>query len=487
MYNAKIYYNSSEFESSTKEVIDVTCPVDGKVIGTVQKASLSDTHDCLQAAHDATKEWAALTATKRGQYVNQLADILEANKEELATILSMEHGKILSEAIGEIEGGIGFLRYANENARRIEGMITTSDYHNERTWFEKVPYGVTVGILAWNFPLALACRKIGNSLVAGNTMVVKPPTETPLTVMKFGELAMKSDLPKGVLGFITGTGREVGNALVSDKLTQLVTLTGSTGAGRQLYKAAAENITVLHLELGGKAPFIVMDDADLDKAVEAAVVSRFANCGQICTCNERMYIHENVYEEFKTRFLEGVKKIKVGPSLDPTTTMGPKVNKAEVDKLIDLVNVSVSEGGKVIYDGKDEAYTADLEAKYPNGTWCYPRVVEVYDNANILMHEETFGPIAPMMKISSFDQALEYANDCEYGLSAYLFTNNAKNIMRATRELEFGELYINRQNGEQINGFHNGFKLSGVGGEDGKYGFESYMQIKTVYMNWDIK
>ncbi len=486
MYKPKMMINSQLVNSDTNEVLNVYCPVTNEIIGTIPKGSANDAHKALIAADKASKSWAKLSALARAQYIKELVKVMEDNKEHLAQILSKEHGKIISEALGEVEGSIGFLNYAIESSRRIEGDLINSEIQNETGIIERVPYGVTVGILAWNFPLALMARKIGNALVTGNTMVVKPPTETPLTVMTFGEMVSKTNLPKGVLNFVSGSGNEVGSKLVSDPLTKLVTLTGSTGAGRLLYKQAAENITVLRLELGGKAPFIVMEDANIDKAVEAAFISRFENCGQICTCNERMYIHEKIYDEFTDKLTKRISSIRVGDSFDPNSTMGPKVNKAEIEKLNQMINQASIDGMKILYDGKNEKYVPSLLKQYPNGNWFFPTLIEVNDNNNILMHEETFGPVLPILKIKSFDEALEYANDCDYGLSAYIFTNNYKNIMRITRELEFGEVYVNRRNGELLNGFHNGFKLSGVGGEDGKHGLQAYLQKKVVYLNYDI-
>lgn len=467
-------------DSENGEVIDVLNPFNNEVIGNVPKGTKEDAMRSLRAAKGAQKAWAALPAQKRAEYVLELAKILEDNCDDLANVLTTEHGKTLAEAKGEVLGSVNFLRYAAESARRIEGEILTSEKVNEQTWIQRVPFGVVVGIVAWNFPLALAARKIGNGLVCGNTMVIKPPSETPLTVMKFAELVSKSSLPKGVLNFVTGSGRVVGDALVRNDITQMVTLTGSTNAGIEVFKAAAENVVVVHLELGGKAPFLVMEDADIDKAAKCAAISRFSNCGQICTCNERMYIHEKVYEEFKEKFISHVKEIVVGDPMDPKTTMGPKVNKAEVTKLNEMKEESIANGGKVLLD-----MTPQDGLPTENGNWFYPLVMEVNDNNNILMKSETFGPIAPMMKVSSFDEAIELANDCEYGLSAYLFTNNTKNIMRAVNELEFGEVYVNRENGELINAFHNGYKKSGLGGEDGKHGLEGYLQKKTIYMNYN--
>lgn len=480
MHSLKFLINGELVDTTSKEKIKVLNPYNNEIVGDVPKGNKEDATSALIAAEKAQKEWALLPAQTRAGYVKELAQIIEDNRKMLAELLTLEHGKILTEAFGEVDGSISFLRYAAESARRIEGDILTSENVNEQTWIQKVPYGVVVGIVAWNFPLALACRKIGNALVCGNTMVVKPPSETPLTVMKFAELVSKSSLPKGVLNFITGSGRVVGDALVRNKITKMVTLTGSTQAGIEVFKAAAENVVVVHLELGGKAPFIVMDDADVDKAVKCAVISRFSNCGQICTCNERMYVHKNIYEEFKNKFINKVKEIVVGNPMDIDTSIGPKINKLEVQKLHNMKKQSIQEGGKILLDMTPDKFPTE------HGNWFYPTVIEVDNNKNVLMQQETFGPIAPIMKIEDFDSALEFANDCDYGLSAYLFTNNAKNIMRAVNELEFGEVYVNRENGELLNAFHNGYKQSGVGGEDGKYGLDGYLQKKTIYMNYNF-
>ncbi len=467
-------------DSSNGEVIEVLNPYNGDIVGSVPKGTKEDADKALVAAQKVQKTWSKLTAVQRGVYVSELADIMQEHKEELAQLLTKEHGKIISEARGEVMGAIGFLRYAVESARRIEGEFITSENINETAWIQRVPYGVVVGIVAWNFPLALAARKIGNALICGNTMVLKPPSETPLTVMRYAELvAQKSSIPSGVLSFITGSGRVCGDALVRNDITQLVTLTGSTGAGIEVFRAAADNVVDVHLELGGKAPYIVMDDADIDKAAECAYIARFSNCGQICTCNERMYIHEAVYDEFKEKFLSHVKKAVVGNPLDEKTTLGPKVSAVEVEKLHEMREQAVAQGGKVILDM--------TEANKPseNGNWFYPTILEVNDNKNVLMQTEIFGPMVAMMKVSSLDEAIVCANDCEYGLSAYLFSDSSKKIMQAANELEFGELYINRENGELLNGFHNGYKKSGLGGEDGKHGLEGYLQKKMVYVNYN--
>jgi len=465
--------------STSNEDIQVFNPSSSALVGTVPKGTKEDALLALNAAEHARKGWAKLPAQARAQYLYELADILESHKSELAQLLTSEQGKPVRDALGEVDASCMFLRYAAESARRIEGEILTSEIQDEQTWIQRVPYGVVVGIVAWNFPLALTARKIGNALVCGNTMVVKPPSETPLTVMRFAAYIAQSSLPKGVINFVTGSGSEVGDALVRSEITKLVTLTGSTNAGKQVFRASADHVAVVRLELGGKAPFIVMDDCDIEKAVECAVISKFANGGQICTCNDRMYIHERIYEDFVERLIRRIKRLRVGDPLAEDTDIGPKVNRAEVDKLNKMLEKSKAQGAKVLLDMGENAQRPTAE-----GNWFYPVICEIDDNSNILMQEETFGPILPIMRVTSFDEAVSCANDSIYGLSAYLFTNNAKHIMRAVSELEFGEVYINRENGELINAFHNGFKQSGIGGEDGVHGLEGYLQKKTLYMNY---
>lgn len=469
-------------ESESDKRIEVENPANGEVFAEIQAGTPKDAVRALESAEKAQKKWAELPAVERGNILKKVAEKLLANKEELAKLLVREQGKLYVTAKGEVEVSADFISFAAESGRRIEGDIYPSDKPNEHIWIHKVPYGVCVGITAWNFPLALAARKVGPALIAGNTMVIKPTSETPLATLEFGQLALEAGVPKGVLNIITGSGSTVGKELVENPITKLVTLTGSVGAGKQVLRQSVENITAVRLELGGKAPFIVMEDANIDKAVEAALVSRFANAGQICTCNERMYLHEDIYDEFMDKFNKGVQKLKVGDPMDESTNIGPKINSTELKKIDEMVKKAaqngckVSVGGHVLSDGE-----------YSKGYWYAPTVLEEAANDLEIMQEEIFGPIVPVKRISDFDEAIKLANESKYGLSAYLFTNDMKRIMRLVRELDFGEVYVNRETGELRQGFHNGYKLSGMGGEDGKYGLENYLQKKTFYVNFDNK
>lgn len=466
--------------SAERPTVEVINPTNETIVAWVQKGNADDAEAALAAAEAAQPAWEATPPRERADIMYKFAELILADKEKIASLITSEQGKLLKVARNEVEATASFIRYAAEGARRIEGDIVPSDRRDEEILIEKIPYGVTVGITAWNFPVALAGRKIGPALIAGNAMVIKPPLETPLSTLLLGEYAIQAGIPSGVLSIVTGSGSELGDALVSNNRTKLVTMTGSTFAGRQIARAAAENFTAVRLELGGKAPFIVFPDADIERAAADACTARFQNCGQVCVCNERMYIHEDIYDEFMKKFMSYVNKIRVGDPTDPEIDMGPKISRKEVENIQRLVDLSQKEGAKIIAGG-----TTPEGDEFNRGFWYKPTVLtEVKQNMTIVQ-EESFGPVLPVLKFRNFDEVIIMANDCDYALSAYVYTYDLRKIMRLKQELDFGEIYINHETGEQHQGFHNGYKLSGIGGEDGKYGFENYMQKKTFYLNWE--
>lgn len=479
MKDYKLFINGEWVESSTGERDTIYSPTDESAVGTTAMGVEADAHQALLAAEKAQKEWKKVPPRKRAERMRQFAAEIRANKRRLAELLVREQGKIISLAEIEVEVTATFIEYACDWARQMEGDIVPSDNSDEHIWIHKIPRGVVVAITAWNFPLALAGRKIGPALVAGNSIVVKPTQETPLATLELGDIANKVGLPKGLLNIVTGSGRVLGNALVENPITRMVTMTGSTPAGQQIFRTAANNLTHVQLELGGKAPSIVFEDADLDQAVEGAFHSRFDNCGQVCTCNERMYVHEDIYDAFMEKFLAKTKALKVGDPMDPTTEMGPKVNKSELNNMEHLVAKSIEEGAKVAFGGKKPTGKG-----FEKGHWFEPTILTDVTQDMTIVHEESFGPILPVIKFREFEQVVAWANDCEYGLAAMVFTNDMKKILRLNDELEFGEIYVNRGHGEQHQGFHNGYKLSGSGGEDGKYGFEQYLEKKTFYVKF---
>lgn len=476
----KQYINGEWVSSEGDTTLAVINPSTEAVVGYVQTGTIEDAQKALETSEEAQKKWRTIPSHKRAEYVKRFSNEIRANRDFLAELLVREQGKLLKVAYGEVDATSTFLEYACEWAHHIEGDIVPSDNEDEHIWIHKIPKGVVVAITAWNFPLALAGRKIGPALMAGNSVIVKPPYDTPLATLELGKLATKAGIPEGIINIVTGDGPNVGAYLVGNPITKMVTMTGSTPTGQAIARSAAGNLANVQLELGGKAPCLVLEDANIDKAVEAALNSRFDNCGQICTCNERLYLHEDIYDEFMEKFIAAVKNYKVGDPMDPASDMGPKVNANELASMHKIVAKAIEEGAKLEIGGSEPK-----GEQFEKGYWFEPTVLSNVKQSDTIIHEETFGPILPVVKISSFDQALAYANDSDFGLACMVFTNDMKRILRCNLELEFGEIYINRGHGEQHQGFHNGYKLSGSGGEDGKYGFEQYLEKKTFYVNFN--
>ncbi len=478
MQHYEMFINGKSVRGSTGGEIEIEHPADESVFATVPEGTPEDAEAALLSARKAQPAWAALPPIRRAEAVAKLAAAVTSNADKLARIVVMEQGKPLNEAHGEIAATAMFLSYAAEHARRIEGDILPSDNRNEEVWIRRAPYGVVVGLTAWNYPAALTARKLGPALVAGNTFVLKAHEFTPLSGLELAMLASEAGMPPGVFNVVTGYGRTVGEALVTSKNSDLVTMTGSVQAGKEIYAAGAGSLKVIRLELGGKAPFVVLADADVDAAVEAAIVSRFTNCGQICTCNERMYLDRKIADEFLDKFLDKVSRLTLGNPLE-NPGMGPKISAAEVAKVDDLVKEAQGAGAEVLVGGS----RPDGE-RFQKGHWYLPTVIDKVGNDWPIMQKEIFGPVVPIMRVEDFEHAMDLANQTDYGLSAYVYTNDLRKLMRLASTLKFGELYVNRPCGELVQGFHTGWNQSGLGGEDGKYGFDGYMRKQTTYVNW---
>jgi len=478
MKEYKLYIGGQWVDASTDTTDKIINPTDESIVGLVQDASAADAHKALLAAQKAQIEWRRLPAKSRADLLRAFTAEIRKNSERLAQLITQEQGKLLKVARFEVEVTCSFIEYACEWARHIEGDIVPSDNPNEQIWINKVPKGVVVAITAWNFPLALAGRKLGPALVTGNTIVIKPTQKAPLSTLELCELAKAAGIPDGVINMVTG-GVEAGKALVENSITKMVTMTGGTPTGQAIARSAAQNLTHVQLELGGKAPCIIFEDADIETAVEGALHSRFDNCGQVCTCNERMYVHEAIYDEFMEKFLTKVNNLKMGDPTLEETDIGPKMNAVGVTHLEKLVTESVAAGASILAGGKRPS-----GGVFDKGYWFEPTILgNVTQDMNVV-HEEAFGPVLPVIKFKTFDEVIAYANDSEFGLAAMIFTNDMNKIMRLNEELEFGEIYVNRGHGEQHQGFHNGLKLSGTGGEDGRYGLEQYLEKKTSYVRF---
>jgi lactaldehyde dehydrogenase / glycolaldehyde dehydrogenase len=462
------------------ETMPVTNPATEEVLATVPVASMEEVQAALQAAKNAQKDWARRTGVERGNVLRRWADLVDRDKERLARLLTQEQGKPLHESTGEMDFGNSWFRYYAEFDRRIEGDILAADKPNEQLWIVPQPVGVVVGIIPWNYPSAVAIRKIAPALIAGNTLVLKPHEDTPLSALELAKLAEEAGVPPGVVNILTGPGETVGEALVRSPIPRLITFTGSVETGKHIMRLAADNVTVVSLEMGGKAPFLVMDDCDLEAAVKTAVFTRFMNCGQVCISNERTYVHKRIASEFMERFVAEVQALKVGNPLTAGVSVGPKVNRAELEKVERYVSEAVGAGAKALLGG-----TRLTEGDYARGNWFAPTILTGVRQDMDIMQKEIFGPVVPVMEFSDFDEGMALANDSRYGLAAYLFTNDMNRVMRAIRDLEVGELYINRGPGESIHGYHTGWKQSGIGGDDGKYGLDHYLNRKTVYLRYE--
>ena len=465
-----------EFVTSSK-MIPVLNPTTEEVISEVPEGNAGLVNDAVVAASKAQPAWAKLPAITRAGYLHQIADAVRAKKEYLAKIISEEQGKILPLALVEVDFSADYLDYMAGFARRYEGEIIQSDRPGENIFLFKAPIGVIAGILPWNFPFFLIVRKMAPALVTGNTIVIKPSEVTPNNACEFAKIVADL-LPKGVFNLVTGTGPAVGGPLAAHSGIGMVSLTGSVQAGTAVMQAAAPNITKVSLELGGKAPAIVMDDANLDLAVKAIRDSRIINTGQVCNCAERVYVHESIADTFIARVTEAMRQTKAGDPFEEGVEMGPLVSEVQLHRVESAVDQAIKDGAEVVFGGERD--------KRDRGYFYKPTVLKNCRQDTSIMQKEIFGPVLPVTTFSNLDEAIAMANDCEYGLTSSIFTQNLDVAMRAANELKFGETYVNRENFEAMQGFHAGWRKSGIGGADGKHGLEEFMQTHVVYMNYDV-
>lgn len=472
------YINGEWVNASNGETFTIENPANEKVWATMPDCTDQDAERALQSSRQAQIAWSELPAIQRAGYLMDIVEALKGKRDHFAQLLVIEQGKTLAEAYGEFDDTLNYLTYSAQAARRIEGNIYPSDNPNEQLWIQKVPYGVTLGLCAYNYPLALIGRKVGPALVTGNTIVLKPHEATPVTASEFCKIVEEAGVPNGVINMVTGTGIGLSSYLVQNPITRLVSLTGSTRAGQEIYKSSAENVSGLVLELGGKASFVVLKDADIDAAAEAAVTSRYANCGQVCICNELVLVEEEVAEEFTQKVLERVKQITVGnPMTD--VNMGPSVTGGGIARINSMVQQSVEQGATLALGGK-----RPQGAEFAKGHWYEPTVLTGVTREMRVAKEELFGPVMPIISVSNYEEALDICNDREDGLSSYIFTQDIKKIMHAVQHMQVGTVFVNKQIVGYVQGYHSGHKRSGTGGEDGVYGIENYLQKRAVYFNY---
>ncbi|MDD6911424.1 aldehyde dehydrogenase [Actinobacillus minor] len=479
MKTLPMYINGEFMISNSGKTFEVLNPATEEIIGVITKGAVADAQAAIDAAEAAQDAWAALPAIQRAGYLRKIAEGIRGRAEEIAKVISSEMGKILPLARVEVNFTADYIDYMAEWARRYEGEIIQSDRPNEHILLYKKPIGVTTGILPWNFPFFLIARKMAPALVTGNTIVLKPSVDSPINAVLFSEVVHSVGLPKGVFNVVHGSGADVGNELAANPKVGLISLTGSEPAGRKVMEAASQNITKVNLELGGKAPAIVFADADLDLAANAIVASRVINSGQVCNCAERVYVQREVKDQFVTKLVERMQKVRSGnPLEDETLDMGPMVNKQGLDHAQAMVQAAVQAGGRVLTGGKA------VEGK---GYYFEPTVIDNVDNSMDILRSEIFAPVIPVATFDTVDEVIALANDCEYGLTSSVYTQNINKAMKVVSRLKFGETYVNRENFEAMQGFHAGWRKSGIGGADGKHGLEEYLQTHVVYLQYDEK
>lgn len=467
-----------EFVTS-QTMLPVTNPATEEVISEVPAATAEHVNAAVLAAERAQTEWARLPAIQRAVHLHEIAEAIRMNKPQLAQTIAREQGKILPLAEIEVDFSADYVDYMAEFARRYKGEIIQSDRPGENILLYKAPIGVVAGILPWNFPFFLIVRKMAPALVTGNTIVIKPSEETPNNACEFAKIVAESSLPKGVFNLVTGDGAAVGGPLAGHPGVGMVSLTGSVEAGTAVMHAAAPNITKVSLELGGKAPAIVAADADLDLAVKAIRDSRIINTGQVCNCAERAYVHESIAAEFTERMTEAMSKTVSGDPFASGVEMGPLVSKVQLRSVEAAVKKAVSDGAKITTGGERD--------DRGRGYYYQPTLLTQCGQSMDIMRKEIFGPVLPVATFTDLDEAIEMANDCEYGLTSSIYTRSLDVAMRAANELKFGETYVNRENFEAMQGFHAGWRKSGVGGADGSHGVEEFLQTRVVYMDYDTR
>lgn len=449
----------------------ITNPANGEKLGSVPKMGAEETRRAIEAANKALPDWRALTAKERSVILRRWFDLMVENQDDLAKLMTLEQGKPLAEAKGEITYAASFIEWFAEEGKRVYGDTIPGHQADKRLLVIKQPIGVTAAITPWNFPAAMITRKAGPALAAGCTMVLKPASQTPYSALALAELASRAGVPDGVFNVVTGSAADVGNVLTGHPLVRKLSFTGSTEIGRLLMEQCAKDIKKVSLELGGNAPFIVFDDADLDKAVEGALASKFRNAGQTCVCANRLYVQDGVYDAFTARLKAAVAKLKLGDGLQPGVTIGPLIDDKALLKVEEHIADALAKGAKIVAGG---------ERIVGEGNFFQPTIlVDVPSDAKVAK-EETFGPLAPLFRFKNEQDVISQANDTEFGLAAYFYARDLSRVFRVGEALEYGIVGINTGIISNEVAPFGGIKSSGLGREGSKYGIEDYLEIKYM-------
>ncbi len=471
----KSYVAGEWIEADDGGQFDVVNPARGDIVASVPDLGLAEVRRAIDAAEKSQKAWAARAAKERSSILLEWYRLMIENADDLATILTAEMGKPLAEAKGEIIYGASFLQWFAEEGKRIYGETVPGHLADKRILVLKQPVGVVASITPWNFPNAMIARKVAPALAVGCTFVGRPASETPLSALAMAVLAERAGIPSGVMSIVTSKrSREVGKEFCSNEAVRKITFTGSTEVGRILLSQAGQQVKKVSMELGGNAPFIVFDDADLDAAVEGAMISKYRNNGQTCVCANRIYVQSGVYDEFAEKLTKAAKNLKLGDGLDPSVNTGPLINQEAVEKVESHIADAQSLGGRVLTGGQRHSL---------GGYWFEPTVVAEVTQKMLIAHDETFGPVAPLFRFETEEEVMELANDTIFGLAAYFYAKDLSRVWRVSEALEYGIVAVNSGLFSTEVAPFGGVKQSGLGREGSRHGVEDFLEMKYVCMS----
>jgi succinate-semialdehyde dehydrogenase/glutarate-semialdehyde dehydrogenase len=465
------YVNGAWIAADSGKSLEVRDPATGETLGTVPDCGRAETARAIEAAEAALPAWRAKTAKERGKLLHKLADVIEANVEPLGTLLTMEQGKSLTEAKGEVAFSAAYVRWFAEEAQRVYGDVIPSPWPGRRILVTKEPVGVVGAITPWNFPSSMIARKLGPALAAGCTIVIKPAGQTPYSGLAWGALCEKAGIPAGVVNVLTGSSQEIGGELTSNPAVRKITFTGSTPVGKLLVEQASHTLKRVSMELGGNAPFIVFDDADVDRAIEGAMIAKYRNSGQTCVCTNRFLVQSGIHDAFVEKLVAASNALRVGNGLEEGVQQGPLIDNKAVAKVEEHIADAVGKGAKVATGGKRHKL---------GGTFFEPTVITGVTPAMAVSKDETFGPLAPVFRFDTEDEAIAMANDTEFGLASYFYTRDLGRAFRVAEALKYGMVGINEGLITTEVAPFGGVKESGMGREGSKYGIDDYLDVKYV-------
>jgi succinate-semialdehyde dehydrogenase/glutarate-semialdehyde dehydrogenase len=473
LFRQQCYIDGAWVDADSGKTVEVNNPATGELLGTVPNMGAAETRRAIEAANAAWPEWRAKTAKERATVLRKWFDLMMANQEDLAVLMTMEQGKPLTESRGEVAYGASFIEWFAEEAKRIYGDVIPGHQGDKRIVVIKQPVGVVAAITPWNFPIAMITRKAGPALAAGCPIVIKPASQTPYSALALCELAERAGLPKGLISVVTGSAREIGGEMTANPIVRKLTFTGSTEVGKLLMEQSAKTVKKVSMELGGNAPFLVFDDADLDAAVEGAMMCKFRNTGQTCVCANRIYVQDAVYDAFAAKLAEKVKGLKVGYGLEDGVTQGPLIDEPALEKVKEHVADATGKGARIVVGGEPHEL---------GGTFFQPTLLTEVTPEMKVTREETFGPVAPLFRFKTEEEGIALANDTEFGLASYFYARDLGRIWRVGEGLESGIVGINTGIISTEVAPFGGVKESGVGREGSKYGIEDFLEIKYMCM-----